>query len=340
MSNDAPNASRLRLPALSGPVVGLVLVLVLFVVLILAKGGQSALMSFLSLRNLQVLVQEGTIPAVLALGMLLVIVSGGIDLSIGSVVALVTVVAMQVYRWTFDQTGSTIQASLCAVPAGIAVGGACGLTSGLLVTGFRIPPFVVTLGMMSIARGLAFWISGRTQLAFPRGGRPEWVDLVSEVHPATIFNVAFWSLVVLAAVVALLLRYSILGRYAYAIGSNEAAARLCGVPIERYKILIYSLAGLLTGWAGILFFARGNAGDPSGGKELELKVIAAVVIGGASLKGGIGTVSGALLGVLIIEILGNGVNNFNVPVDVQFILIGLIIVANTAIGQRREHDQS
>jgi len=328
---------RRGLASLSGPVLGLIAVLALFVVLIGVKG---ELHNFLSARNLQVLVHEGTIPAVLALGMLLVIVSGGIDLSVGSVVALVTVVTMQVYRHLYAQTGSMSTASLLAVPAGIAVGGACGLANGLIITRLRLAPFVATLGMLGIARGLAVWLSGRQLLTFPRDARPGWVDALARVHAGwTVFNPGFWSLAGLAVVVAVLLRLTVLGRYCYAIGSNEATARLCGVPIDRYKVAIYTLAGLLTGWAGVLMFAHGTSGDPSAGEGLELRVIAAVVIGGASLSGGQGTVVGALLGVLILEILGNGVSIFNVPVEVQHILIGVIIIANTALSQWQRRRQ-
>lgn len=333
----APRSS-LRIPTLSGPVLGLIAVLGLFIALIGVKG---ELHNFLSLRNLQVLVQEGTIPAVVALGMLLVIIGGGIDLSVGSIIALVTVVTMQVYRQIFEATSSMTSASLLAVPAGIAVGGLCGLANGLIITQLRLPSFVATLGMLGIARGLAVWLAGRTLITFPRDARPGWVDALNQVHADyTVFNPGFWSLVLLGFVVAVMLRYTVLGRYCYAIGSNEATARLCGVSVDRTKIIIYTLAGLLTGWAGVLMFAHGTSGDPSGGEGLELRVIAAVVIGGAALTGGQGTVVGTLLGVLILEILGNGVSIFNVPVEVQHILIGVIIIANTALShwQRRAGD--
>lgn len=327
-----------RLSMLSGPLLGLIGVLGLFIVLIGLKG---ELHNFLSLRNLQVLVQEGTIPAIVALGMLLVIVSGGIDLSVGSVIALVTVVTMQVYRILFLQTQSQALASLAAVPAGILVGGLCGLANGLIITQLRLPPFVATLGMLGIARGLAVWLAGRQLITFSQDARPGWVDALNTVHPAFgLFNPGFWSLVLLAVLVFVLLRYTVLGRYCYAIGSNEATARLCGVSVERYKTAIYTLAGLLTGWAGVLMFAHGTSGDPSGGEGLELRVIAAVVIGGASLTGGQGTVTGTLLGVLILEVLGNGVSIFNVPVEVQHILIGVIIIANTALSRwQRRHGE-
>jgi ribose transport system permease protein len=326
------------LSVLSGPVIGLLTVLGLFIILIGLKG---ELGHFLSLRNLQVLVQEGTIPAVVALGALLVIVSGGIDLSVGSVVALVTVVTMQVYRSLYTGPESVPTASLAAVLAGVAAGGACGLVNGLIITRLHIPPFVATLGMLGIARGLAVWLAERQMLALPIGERPGWVKSLQTVHPgATVFNPGFWSLVALAVAVAVLLRFTVLGRHVYAIGSNEATARLCGVPVARTKVLIYTLAGLLTGWAGVLMFAQGESGNPSGAEGLELQVIAAVVIGGASLTGGQGTVVGTMIGVLILEVLANGVNTYNVPVEVQYILIGVIIIANTALSswQRRRSE--
>jgi ribose transport system permease protein len=321
---------------LSGPVIGLSAVLGLFIILIGFKGD---LNHFLSLDNLQVLVQESTIPAVVALGALLVIITGGIDLSVGSVIALVTVVAMQVYRSLYDGPETVPEASLAAVVAGVAVGGLCGLANGLIITRLKVVPFVATLGMLGIARGLAVWLAERKLLAFP-GERPEWVKALARVHAgATVFNPGFWSLVLLAIGVAVLLRYTVLGRYCYAIGSNEATARLCGVPSERTKVIIYTVAGLLTGWAGVLLFAHGGSGDPSGGEGLELQVIAAVVIGGASLNGGQGTVIGAMLGVLILEVLSNGVNTYNVPAEVQYILIGVIIIANTALSQWQQRRQ-
>ena len=327
------NADRPRTISLpSGPYVGLVAVVLLFVVLIGARGG---LDKFLSISNLQVLLHEGTIPGVVALGMLLVVISGGIDLSVGSVVALSTVVTMQTYRWIWSGTESVALASLAAVPAGVLAGGLCGLVNGLVVTKLRIAPFVATLGMFGVARGLAVGLSGRKVLSFPDAA-PKWVDMLGEVKfPYILFNPGFWTLVLLAVAVAVLLRRTVIGRYIYAVGSNEATARLCGVSVDRVKLTVYTLAGLLTGWAGVLTFCIGSSGDPSAGESLELTVIAAVVIGGAALSGGRGTVTGAMIGVLILEILNNGVSLFNVPVEMRFILIGLFIVANTALARRR-----
>jgi ribose transport system permease protein len=329
MSNEAPATPKLSLP--SGPALGLIGVLALFLLLIGIKG---ELLSFLSLGNLRVLVHEGTIKGVIALGMLLVIITGGIDLSVGAVVALVTVVTMRVYAHFHPQLGVE-QASLMAVAAGVVIGGVCGLVNGLLVTQLRLPPFVVTLGMLSIARGSAIWLAERTLLAFPVGARPEWVETLAL---SRLYNPGFLSLVILAVLVAVVLWATRFGRHLYAVGSNEATARLCGVNVPRTKVMAYTVAGLLTGWAGVLLFAHGDSGNPSAGEGLELTVIAAVVIGGASLNGGKGTVAGALTGVLILGLLANGVSLFNVPVEVRYILEGGIILLNAALSRWQRPD--
>src|SRR5438477_1155056 len=323
----APPPRPFAVPA--GPWVGFVAVLALFVLLIGIKG---ELGTFLSAGNLRVLLHEGTVPAVVGLGMLLVLISGGIDLSVGAVVALVTVVTMRVYTAFYQQSGPTPQGSLAAVAVGVAVGGVCGLANGLLVTRLKLPPFVATLGMFGIARGLAVWLAGRTTLAFPVGGRPGWVESLSLTSLA---NPGLWSLAVLAVLTAVLLHLTVLGRHVYAVGSNEATARLCGVNVPRTKLLVYTLAGLLTGWAGVILFAHSNSGNPTLGEQLELDVITAVVIGGASLAGGKGTVTGALLGVAILGLIKNGVSLFDVPVEMQYILIGVLLLANVALNRWR-----
>ena len=183
--NELPR-TMLRLPAaVTGPLIGLIAVLALFIVLIGIKGG---LANFLSVRNLQVLVHEATIPGVVALGMLLVIISGGIDLSVGSILALVTVVTMQAYRHLLTTTNSMTTASLISVAAGIAVGGLCGAMNGLIITRLKLQPFVATLGMLGIARGVAIWLAGRTLIPFPQGGRPPWVDEITRVHAGASYS--------------------------------------------------------------------------------------------------------------------------------------------------------
>jgi len=325
---DSPVRGPLRLP---GPMLGLLVILALFI-LVLAIKGQLA--NFVSWSNVQGLLHQSAVPAIIGLGMLLIIISGGIDLSVGSVVALVTVVTMQLYRILELRPEWAGLASFGAVTAGIAVGGVCGLINGLTITRLKVSPFVATLGMLSVARGLAVWLAGRTQVSF-RGARPGWVTALqtSKVDWWQGVDPGVWSALILALAVAVLLRTTVFGRYCYAIGSNEATARLCGINSDRYKLGIYVVAGLLTGWAGILVFAHSNSGNPNSTVGLELEVIAAVVIGGATLGGGQGTVSGTLLGVLILGILENGVNFSQVPLEIKYILIGAIVIVNTALSQ-------
>jgi ribose transport system permease protein len=323
----------------SGPYLGLATVFTLFVLLIGIKG---ELGNFLTARTLQGMVHEGCIPGVIALGMLMVIVTGGIDLSVGSVVALVSVVTMQMFRQLYSGPDSVASASLVAVTSGIVAGGLCGLANGLIITRLRLPPLVATLGMYGIARGLGVWLSGRTLIALPRGADLQWVGALASPHPRPgwlLFGAGFWMVLVLAIVIGVLLRLTVLGRHIYAVGSNEATARLCGVSVDRTKVVVYTIAGLLTGLGGVITFAHGSSGNPSAGEMLELDVIAAVVIGGASLSGGRGTVLGTLTGVLILELLRNGVNLFNVPVEMQYIMTGAIIIANMALTnlQRSRH---
>jgi ribose transport system permease protein len=149
----------------------------------------------------------------------------------------------------------------------------------------------------------------------------------------TLFDPGVWSVLVLAGAVAVLLRYTVFGRYCYAIGSNEATARLCGVSVPRTKVGVYVLAGLLAGWAGVLTFAHGSSGNPNAGVGMELVVIAAVVIGGASLNGGQGGVFGTLIGVLIWGIIDSGVRLFNAPVEFTYVLMGVFFIVNTALSQ-------
>jgi ribose transport system permease protein len=246
----------------------------------------------------------------------------------------VTVVTMRVFLLVWELTGGSLWPSLAAVAAGLAVGGVCGLVNGLTVTRLRLTPFVATLGMFSVARGLAIWIADRTVIAFPVGARPDWVRALQKSRSETLFfDPGVWSALALAVVVAVVLRRTVFGRYCYALGSNEATARLCGINVERNKLAVYVVAGLCAGWAGLLRFARTGSGDPETGRGLELEVIAAVVIGGASLSGGQGTVAGALLGVLILALLENAVNTFGFAVEVKYVLIGVIVVANTALSQ-------
>jgi ribose transport system permease protein len=344
----------------SGPVLGLLGLLALFIILLSLRGKVDI---FFSTSNIQSLFHDNSITAVIALGMLFVVISGGIDLSVGSVTALVTVVTMQVYRLVFNGSEATLPgwlfewlneiglawsgtesrwwASLAAVPAGLLAGALCGVTNGLVITRLRVTPFVATLGMMSLARGLAILLADRTRLSFIGDSRPGWVEALSRIdHKILFFDPGVWLLFVLSVLTWLVLNLSVFGRHVYAIGSNESTAHLCGVPVVRDKVWVYTIAGLFAGCGGILLFGQIGAGDPSAGSMRELEVIAAVVIGGASLTGGLGTVGGTLLGVLILGVLRRSLGLLNLPPEFQHILIGIIVVANTALSlwQRRRSE--
>src|SRR5438105_13086545 len=238
----------------SGPVFGLLVVLGIFM---LRVGFRVGLGTFLSLGNIQVLVHDNTIVAIAALGALLVIISGGIDLSVGSVVALVMVVIMQVYRLEFARTGSMAAASALAIPAGIGVGALCGFMNGLIITLLRVPPFVTTLGMLSVARGVAIWIAGRMVLSFPSGARPGWVAALAQTDAGTlVFYPGFGLLFLLAALTALLLHRTVRGRHCYAICWIDAPAILIDVGIERNKVIVSALAAQLTGVVAVPSFSH------------------------------------------------------------------------------------
>jgi ribose transport system permease protein len=319
-----------RLPGLSGPLLGLLGILLIFLCILFSQG---KLKQFLSADNLQGILHESTVRVVVALGMLLIVITGGIDLSVGSVVALVTVVTMQVFRLVAAETGSQTLASCGAISAGICTGGLCGLLNGVGVTVLRVTPFVVTLGMDSVARGLAYWLSGKTKISFP-AEVPGWVTALQvERAGYLLVDPGVWSAAILSLAVGVLLNLTVLGRYVFAIGGSEAAALHSGIAVDRHKTVVYTLAGLLTGWAGVLVFAQSNSGDPTPQLSLVLDVIAAVVIGGASLSGGRGTVPGTLLGVLILSLLDNAINFCEAPVEVQYILTGAIVVVYTALSQ-------
>jgi ribose transport system permease protein len=279
-ATDSPLARSWTVP---WPLLGLLVILASFTILL---DSQNQLGNFLSWPNLQAMLHQASVPALLALGMLVVIISGGIDLSVGRVVGLSTVCMMLVYNATRESTSSVAWASLAAVATGIGVGGLCGLVNGLSVTWLRVTPFVATLGMFGVAFGLGTWLA-RRPVPFPGTDHPEWVQALEQAdHRYLMFDPGVWVTLIMAGVVLLLLRRTVFGRYVYAIGSNESAARLCGVPLTATRLGVYTLAGLLTGCAAVLVFARNNSGDARLGQGLELNVIAAVVVGGASLAGG------------------------------------------------------
>lgn len=262
-----------------------------------------------------------------AMGMTMIIISGGIDLSVGSVIALSSVVTAWFLRAGWPPIPSVI--------AGILMGGLTGLVNAGMITRLKVVPFIATLGMWGIARGLAKGLAGQQKINADAGWLGEYV-LARNPEPAWLLvSPGVWTMLVLAVLVWALLRYTVLGRYIFAIGSNEATARLCGIHVNRVKLYLYSIAGLCTGLAGVMQFCRLTVGDPTTAVGAELDVIAAVVIGGGSLSGGEGSVFGSLVGALIMAFLRVGCDQVGVPSWVQEMIIGAVIVLAVAIDHLR-----
>jgi len=302
------------------PVIGLVGVALLFALL---TGSPER---YLSAANLRVVLAQTMIVAIGALGMTVVMISGGIDLSVGSVIALASVVAAVALR--------NGMAPIAAVLAGIAIGGVVGSINGLAITTLRVVPFIATLGMLGVARGVAKYFANQQTVNAP----PTWINELAVTFPSRpwmLFAPGVWLTIALAAVMTLLLRNSVFGRRVFAIGSNELAARACGIHTDRLKIWIYGIAGLFFGLAGVTQMSRLRQGDPTVAVGVELDVIAAVVIGGGSLSGGEGSIPGAMIGALVMSLLRNGCQQMGWPNYVQEIIIGVIIVFAVAADRYR-----
>ena len=278
---------------------------------------------FLTGTNLASVIRQTAVINIMALGMTLVIVSGGIDLSVGSILACSGVLGTM----TMVETGS--------VPAGILAGVLCGTlwgcANGLMIATLRIPPFIVTLGTLGIVRGLTLVISG----GLPVVGLPKEHGFLGEgtIGPAPFVLVV---LILCAVITHFALHGTKLGRYTYSIGSNEAAAVYAGIPVARFKVAIYAICGLLSGLAGMIETSRLMTGQPTAGVSYELQVIAAVVIGGGSLTGGEGTVIGTLIGAFIMGLLSNGSDLLGVNPYWQQVIIGAIIILAVALDGARK----
>jgi len=306
-----------------GPLAGLAVVVLLFAAL---RPGQ-----FATSGNLEIMLLQTAVVATAALGMTLVIASGGIDLSVGAQIALATVTLA-----TLLARGWSPAAALLATVAG---GAACGCLIGGLVTGLRLPPFIVTLGMWGGLRGLAKGLAGETMVVAPT----TWLnDLLTALPPDRrwlLVPAGVWLTILLAVAVAVLLQATRLGRHILATGSNESTARLCGVSVDRTKLTVYALASALAAVAGILQYAYLTVGDPTTALGMELDIIAAVVIGGASLSGGRGSVAGTLVGAMIMTAVANGCTKLDLPNWVQEIVTGVIIVSAVALDRFRRDDE-
>jgi ribose transport system permease protein len=334
-----------------GPFFGLALVIALFVAMLaikdisdqMEKDGLSGiaawkqaakacsfdgLKAFTSVANFKTVLSQTVIVAVGALGMTMIIVSGGIDLSVGSAVALTSVLGATMLAKGYG-TGAAVLATILG-------GGVIGLFNGTLVATLRLMPFIVTLGMMGVARGLAKWIAGNQTVNYPYDAPVNNLMKMEELDHLFPWPQGVWIVLGLAVAMAVVMRQTVFGRYIFAIGSNEATARLCGVRVPLQKVVIYSLAGLFFGCAGLMQLTRLTQGDPSGAIGLELDIIAAVVIGGASLSGGSGSILGSMIGALIIQMLRNGSSLMNWPTFTQEIIIGIVIIMAVGIDRLRQ----
>jgi ribose/xylose/arabinose/galactoside ABC-type transport system permease subunit len=314
-----------------GPFLGILFIYAFFLVFDLAPDG--ALHDFGTLfraYTLKTVAAQTTIVAVAALGMTVIIIGAGIDLSPGSSIALASVVIALLLKQDPGAVGT-------AIAAGIAASALVGVLNGALITSLRIVPFIVTLGMMGVVRGVAKLLAREQKVTAPE----TWLNGLLAVDPSR--DAPFWKLpwgvVVLlgcAAIVHVVLKYSVFGRHVFAIGSNELTARLCGIRVRLQKVWIYTLAGVLTGIAGVLQFSQLTVGDPTVAVGKELDIIASVVIGGGSLSGGKGGVAGTVLGAFLMGILRNGCDIYGIPNYVQEIFIGLIIIAAVALDRVRQ----
>ena len=294
---------------------------------VLALGLTLATPDFLTATNLSALARQTAVINIMALGMTLVIIAGGIDLAVGSTLALAGFVgcyAMQ-HGWP----------SGLGVVIGILAGGLCGLANGALTARLRINPFIVTLGMLGILRGLVLILSG----GMPVHRLPAGFEFLGE---GSLLKIPFvlWILAACAAVVHVLLEHTRMGRYAFAIGSNPEAAVYSGVPVAFHTTAVYSVCGLLTGLAGMVEASRLRSGTPTAGQGYELQAIAAVVIGGGSLRGGEGGVVGTLIGAFIMGLLANGSDLLGIRPYVQQVIIGAAIILAVLVDELRKRRAS
>ena len=380
--------------ALARPFLALFTVSLLFYFADRGMHGQAA--QFAKEENLRNIATQTAIVAVAALGMTVVIIAGGIDLSVGTAIALsatmmawglkedlalrlvagdsVASVAQKLKnaesdlrRASDDAAKSTIESRVAeltrrlervkaasgtwtrltpvlALAMGIGTGCLCGLLNGLLISYLKMVPFIVTLGTMQLYLGWAKWVADNTTVRPDRETQvPGWcIDLLS-IRPTALYYglpAGVWVTLVLAILLAAVLHFTVFGRYVFAIGSNEATARLCGINVRWNKIAIYTLGGLFVGIAGLYQFSRMTVGNPTSGVGLELRVIASVVIGGGSLNGGRASVLGTLTGALIMSVITSGCTQLEVTNPVQDMLLGVVIIVAVAVDQLRQGKSS
>ncbi len=303
-----------------GPFFGLLLVIALFSI------DSEVREFFLSYANFKIVLTQTVIVALGALGMTLIIISGGIDLSVGSVIAFTSVVGALLIQQDWP--------TIAVVLSVIAAGGFIGLLNGAAIAGLRMTPFIITLGTLGIARGAAKWLANNETVNYDSSPINGWMTTLNPFDKT--LPAGAWVALILAVLTAIMLRRTVFGRHIFAIGSNEATARLCGVATTRNKIYIYALAGCFFGLAGLMQLSRLRQGDPTVAIGVELDIIAAVIIGGASLYGGVGTVLGSVIGALIMAVLRNGSQQMGWPTYFQEIIIGVVIIAAVFLDRLRQ----
>jgi ribose transport system permease protein len=286
---------------------------------------------FITAGNLAAIARQTAVITIMAMGMTMVIVAGGIDLSVGSIVGLTAVVGSM----SMVAGGGAV---LPGIAIAIIIGALCGLLNGTAVTRLRIPAFIVTLGAMGIYRGIGLYVSDGNAVV----GLPQSAGFLAERNILRVIPLPLVLVLILAVVVHFALRHMRLGRYCYAIGSNIEAARYAGINVNRYQIAYYTILGALSGLAGAIETSRTVTGQPNAGETYELNVIASVVIGGGSLSGGQGTVVGTIIGSLIMGVLANGGNLLQISPFIQKIVIGAVIVLAVTFDeyQRRRLDNA
>ncbi|MBY0527837.1 MAG: ABC transporter permease [Gemmataceae bacterium] len=288
--------------------------------------------NFLKRDNLLNIANQIAVIAIVAIGMTIVIITGGIDLSVGSLIALAAVVSTLLIQHVFGARQATSAGMVLACLAGIAASGLIGAFSGVMITAFRVPPFIVTLAVMLVASGYALRLTdGESVYAVP----DSFVWLGRDSDLLGLPN-AVLLMVILYAAAHVLMARTILGRYLYAVGGNAEAARLSGVPVQRVLLFAYVFSGLMAGLGGIIMASQLKSGSPNYGGGYELAVIAAVVVGGTSLSGGEGRMSGTLIGAFIIAVIQNGMNLTNINPFTQKIVLGLVILAAILFDQFKQ----
>lgn len=323
-----------------GPVFALIFIVAMFTIAdnVWSQG------FFFSLRNMRVIMSSASLIAVPALGMTMIIIAGGIDLSAGTTLTLCGTVLATILKYSSYAAGEPGFAGtmMLALAATVFTGCVCGFVNGGLISATKVVPFIVTLGTMTIFLGIGQIIANESTVYAPKENIPEWLNLCytgSRAENYLIPGVQIPTSVIIAVVLAismgLMMRYTVFGRSVFAIGSSESTAKLCGINVPMTILSVYTLAGFFVAVGGILYFSDVKNGNPSDGTGKELEIIAAVVLGGGSLSGGRGSILGTIVGALIITVIRSGCNQLSIPNTYTHIIIGCIIIIAVIVDQLR-----